>query len=251
MRPLRACDRRHALLSGTAARLAAPSIPDPLGHTPYPPAGDSSVEVFGVGEHPIPKLDLRGEPGMASVQIGFVDWPVCMSRHLLGVGTNRAPEIAQVAISVIDRFVVTRSAWPPQKDGQASGEWFDVVRNRGAERAPQNGRHPRLPPEPGERRLECPPHGRAYNSPSKPKAIRSEEERVACSNNASAPSSASLSEPNAMAVSADERAACVNSGSRSSSASSSALFPCLTASSAAPGGHSRQFSVSWLSLPTL
>src|SRR4051812_19164505 len=123
MRSLCASDRRHAPLSGTAARLAAPSVPDPLGHAPHPPAGDSSIEVFGVGEHPIPKLDLPSQPGMASVEIGFVDWPVCMSRHLLGVGSNRTPKVAQVAISVVDRFVVTRPARPPQKDGQATGEW--------------------------------------------------------------------------------------------------------------------------------
>jgi hypothetical protein len=78
----------------------------------------------------------------------FREFPITPGR-IEGLGRRSKPVIADY-VPVVDRFVVTGATWPPQKDGQAAREWFDVVRYRRAERAPQDGRHRDFPPTRGK-----------------------------------------------------------------------------------------------------
>src|SRR5438128_536985 len=56
--------------------------------------------------------------GGVQTRVGFVNQTDWVPSHRSGIRPNGSPEVAQVAISVVDGFVVTRAARPPQRDRQ-------------------------------------------------------------------------------------------------------------------------------------
>jgi hypothetical protein len=88
-------------LPWTFTRTPTTAYPGAL--TPYPIASDPRVVVVWValeaGYQLVPASD---EPGVASVEIVLVDRPISIVGGLLGIIGNGAPEIGNVAISIID-----------------------------------------------------------------------------------------------------------------------------------------------------
>jgi hypothetical protein len=88
---------------------------------------------------------------MASVQIGLVHRPICMSSNLLWLSLDCSPEVGHEAVEIIDRLDLAGSTWAPKQYRQGSREWLNVVWYRWAESSPHLSRHTALASKPGER----------------------------------------------------------------------------------------------------
>lgn len=90
------------------------------------------------------------------MQVGFIDGPVGSLRHTLRVGLQRAPEVCQESISVVDGLGEAHTGAPvgtPEQHRTAAEERLDIVLDR-AEPLPNLGRDRRLATEPRERGFE-------------------------------------------------------------------------------------------------
>jgi hypothetical protein len=85
-------------------RTLTPAGPNPETLAVHPPAGDLRVEVVRVVLHALLELGLRHEPPMPRVQVRLVHGIVRVMGHLIRGLTERAPEVRQVAIDVVDRL---------------------------------------------------------------------------------------------------------------------------------------------------
>ncbi len=95
------------------------------------------------------------EPKVPSVEVRLVHGLVGVERHLLRirlVSGERAPEVRQIVIAVVDRLD-SRRVRPTEEDRQGSSERLDVVA-RVAEPIPDETSHTRFPAEPWERRTK-------------------------------------------------------------------------------------------------
>ena len=86
--------------------------------------------------HTLAPIFLRNQPRMARMQVGFIDRPVRMRCYCLRIRLNRAPEVREVAIQIIDRLDL-RLMRPPEQHRETPRERLDVV-GHVAERAPHD-----------------------------------------------------------------------------------------------------------------
>src|SRR5437868_1126090 len=92
---------------------------------------------------------------MARMQVGLRNGPSGVPRDAAWILLQRPPEIAQVAIAIVDGFNA-RLVLARQQDGQAAGERLDIVPDVAQARPDQIGRA-RLAAEPRERGLHGSP----------------------------------------------------------------------------------------------
>ena len=85
---------------------------------------------------------------MARVKVRFVAGPVGVIGNRLRIDANRAPEIGEQAVNIVDRLELGRMR-TLQQDRARSEERLDIMRHI-AERAPHLRGHVALSAKPGE-----------------------------------------------------------------------------------------------------
>ncbi len=133
----------------------APAAADPRADTPQPPARNLGVIPFGI----VPEIighalqAFVDKPEVAAFEVAFVNRPIGVVRDRVRIGGERAPEIRQVAILIVDGF---HSAAMPsrtfQQHGARTEERFAVMIYI-AERGPDFRSYARFAAEPGKRRF--------------------------------------------------------------------------------------------------
>jgi len=100
---------------------------------------------------------LIEKPPMPGMQVALVDGPIAIAGDLLGIGLDRAPEVGDPGVEIVDRLRLACPTRPPSRPGEQdrarTKEGLDVVVHL-SERAPDDGRRAALPSEPGEGRAQ-------------------------------------------------------------------------------------------------
>ena len=118
----------RALTAARRLRVRAPARADPATRAPHPPAGDPRIEEGGVLlEALCEPLCLPDEPAVDRVQVGLVDRPVAVGRHVLGRSRDRTPDVGDERVDVVHRLHLA-GARPPEEDPPGAEERLDVVR---------------------------------------------------------------------------------------------------------------------------
>jgi len=146
----------RASTCGTAAApigIRAPARTDPQTLSPHPPTGNLRIEEIGLARQSVDAQSaFSHEPPMPSVKVCFVDGPIGPPGDMFRIGLNRAPEVREVRILVVDGF----HAWlvrPTEQDCQAACERLDVILDV-AQSWPHQMRGAALAAEPGEGRFQ-------------------------------------------------------------------------------------------------
>jgi hypothetical protein len=100
---------------------AAKASTNPQRHAPEPPAGAVRIAERRIAfELSLQASLVADQPGMACMQVAFVDGRLRMMCHGGGIMTYRTPEVAQQAISIIHHFT-PHGLWRPPGAGQQHG----------------------------------------------------------------------------------------------------------------------------------
>ena len=106
----------------------AKSRPNPAAYSPHPPAGCLAVIERGIAFQPrLEGIFPANQPGVTGVQIVFVHRPIRELGHLVGMGLERAPEVGEQSVLIVDRLGRWFVVGAGQEHGAAAEERLDVI----------------------------------------------------------------------------------------------------------------------------
>jgi len=104
------------------------AAPNPTRQPPHPPARDLDVEKVWVAFHVgLKRILLADQPGMSSMQVVLVHWPICVIRHGHWVRLDRSPEIRQEPIGIVDRLNAIEWHGPIEEHRPAAEKRLNIV----------------------------------------------------------------------------------------------------------------------------